>query len=30
LWSRELLWDLDFRANYVLGILQPRRKERLR
>ena len=29
-WRRELLWDLDFRANYVLGILQPRRKERLR
>jgi GT2 family glycosyltransferase len=29
-WRRELMWDLDFRANYVFGILQPRLNERLR
>jgi GT2 family glycosyltransferase len=28
-WRRQLLWDLDFRCNYVLGILQPRRRDRL-
>lgn len=29
-WRRETLWDLDFRANYVLGMVQTRRKYRLR
>ena len=28
-WQRERLWDLDFRWNYVLGIFQPRRADRL-
>jgi len=28
-WRRELIWDLDFRANSVLGMLQPRRRDRL-
>jgi GT2 family glycosyltransferase len=26
-WRREKLWDLDFRCNYAIGIVQPRRKE---
>lgn len=26
-WRREMTWDLDYRGNYVLGILQPRRRE---
>jgi len=26
-WRREMLWDLDFRSNYVFGIVQPRRKD---
>ena len=29
-WRRETLWDLDFRTNYVVGIVQPRRKYRLK
>lgn len=28
-WRREMLWDLDFRWNYVFGILQPARGDRL-
>ena len=28
-WRREMLWDLDFRCNAVLGMLQPRRRDRL-
>jgi GT2 family glycosyltransferase len=28
-WRRETLWDLDFRWNYVLGILTPQRRYRL-
>ncbi len=28
-WNREMMWDLDFRWNYVLGMLQPRRADRL-
>jgi GT2 family glycosyltransferase len=28
-WRREMIWDLGFRWNYVLGILQPRRSDRL-
>lgn len=28
-WRREMLWDLDFRTNYVLGLVQPRRRDRL-
>lgn len=28
-WTREMVWDLDFRWNYVLGMLQPRRADRL-
>ena len=28
-WNRRMMWDLDFRCNYVLGILQPRRADRL-
>ncbi len=27
-WRREMVWDLDFRANYVWGTLQPRREQR--
>lgn len=29
-WRRHMVWDVDFRSNYVLGILQPHRKERWR
>jgi GT2 family glycosyltransferase len=29
-WHREMLWDADFRSNYVLGILQPRWQEQQR
>ena len=28
-WKQEMMWDLDFRWNYVLGTLQPRRADRL-
>jgi GT2 family glycosyltransferase len=28
-WRREMVWDLDFRWNYVLGVLQPRWRDRL-
>jgi GT2 family glycosyltransferase len=28
-WRRERIWDLDFRCNSVLGMLQPRRRDRL-
>ncbi len=28
-WTREMTWDLGFRWNYVLGMLQPRRRDRL-
>jgi GT2 family glycosyltransferase len=28
-WTREMTWDLDYRWNYVLGMLQPRRRDRL-
>lgn len=28
-WTREMTWDLDFRWNYVLGMLQQRRRDRL-
>jgi GT2 family glycosyltransferase len=26
-WRREMLWDLDFRSNYVVGLVQPGRKD---
>lgn len=26
-WRRKMLWDLDFRSNYVFGIVQPLRKD---
>ena len=29
-WRREILWDVGFRSNYVLGILQPQREDRSR
>jgi GT2 family glycosyltransferase len=29
LWRRETLWDLDFRWNYVLGLVTPQRRYRL-
>jgi GT2 family glycosyltransferase len=28
-WRRETIWDMDFRCNLVLGMLQPRRRDRL-
>jgi len=28
-WRRQTLWDLDFRWNFVFGILTPQRKHRL-
>lgn len=28
-WRREMIWDLDFRFNYILGMLQARRRDRL-
>lgn len=27
-WRRDFTWDMDFRANYVLGMLQRRRNQR--